>query len=84
MKKWDVLNLTLSSYKNITNTIPSGIIVTDTNGWIKFANHVARGILGNEFGRKRKVSKALLVTPGTTREMLITVPGKNKRFLEVT
>ncbi|NOY38571.1 MAG: PAS domain-containing protein [Chlorobi bacterium] len=83
MKKWDVFNVSLTSYKNITNTIPSGIIVADTNGWIRFINPVARKMLDEGSRQKRKVPATLKIPAGTTREIYYTSPGKDRFFLKV-
>jgi PAS domain S-box-containing protein len=83
IEKWNTYNLSLLSYKNITDAIPSGIIVTDTDGWIWFSNPVATKMLGKGSGRKRKVPETLKIPAGTSREIFYTSPEKGTFFLDV-
>ncbi|MCD6201447.1 MAG: PAS domain S-box protein [Bacteroidales bacterium] len=84
LKKWETFNLSLDSYKNITDAIPSGIIITDKNGWILFSNPVTQKILGEVSERKRKVPDPLKVPAGSPRQISFTSPAKDTLLLEVT
>ena len=83
LKKWDAFNLSLDSYKNITDTIPSGIIITDMKRWIQFSNPIAEKIMGEVPEQKRKVPDTLKVPADTSREISFTSTGKDTYLLEV-
>jgi len=84
IKKWAVLNLSMENFKNITASIPTGIIVTDESGWILFSNPVAGNILESVFKRKRKIPATFSISEGTTREISYTTSENITFHFEVT